>query len=62
MKEKVKNLKYQLNEEGIRNLPKKEFKVMILKMIQDLRNKMEARIKKIQEMFDKVLKELQNKL
>lgn len=61
MKEKVKNLKYQLNEEGIRNLPKKEFKVMILKMIQDLRNKMEARIKKIQEMFDKVLKELQNK-
>ena len=61
MKEKVKNLKYQLNEEGIRNLPRKEFKVMILKMIQDLRNKMEARIKKIQEMFDKVLKELQNK-
>ena len=49
------------NEEEIGNLPEKEFRVMIVKMIQNLRNRMEARIEKIQEMFNKDLEKLKNK-
>ena len=61
MKEHGKNLQDQINEEKIGNLPEKEFSVMIVKMIQNLGNRMEARIKKIQEMFNKDLEELKNK-
>ena len=42
-------------------LPEKEFKIMIVKMIQDLGNRMEAKIEKMQEMFTKNLKELKNR-
>ena len=34
---------------------------MIVKKIQNLRNRMEARIEKIQELFNKDLEELKNK-
>ena len=61
VKEQGKNLQDQINEEEIDNLPEKEFRVMIVKMIQNLRNRMAARIEKIQEMFNKVLEELKNK-
>ena len=43
------------------NLPEKEFRIMIVKMIQDLGRRMEAKIKKMQEMFNKDLEELKNK-
>ena len=43
----------------IGNLPEKEFRIMIVKMIQDLGQRMEAKIKKMQEMFNK--EELKNK-
>ena len=46
----------QLNEEEIGNLPEKEFRIMIWKMIPDLRKRMEAKIEKMQEMFTKDLK------
>ena len=49
MKEQGKNLQDQINEEEIGNLPEKEFRVMIAKMIQNLGNKMEAQIEKIRE-------------
>ena len=49
-------------KEEIRSLPEKEFRIMIVKMIQNLENKMEllvnsleTRIEKIQEMFNKDL-------
>ena len=45
----------------IGNLPQKEFRIMIVKMIQDLRIRMETKIEKIQEMFNKHLEELKNK-
>ena len=61
MKEQGKNLQDQINEEGIGNLPEKEFRVMIVKMIQNVGNRMEARIQNIQEMFNKDLEELKNK-
>ena len=55
----------QTKEEEIGNLPEKEFRIMIIKMIQSLKNKMElqvssleTRIEMIQEMFDKDLEEI----
>ena len=50
-KEQRKNLRDQMNEDKIGNLHEKEFRVMIVKMIQNLGNRME----KIQEMFKKDL-------
>ena len=47
MKKQGKNLQDQINEEEIGNLPEKEFRVMVVKMIQNLRNRMEAQIEKI---------------
>ena len=60
-KEQGKILQDQINEEEIGNLPEKEFRVMIVKMIQNLRNRMEAWIEKMQEMFNKHQEELKNK-
>ena len=51
IKEKVKTLEEQLSEEEIRNLPEKDFRVMLVKMIQDLENKLEAKIDKLEETF-----------
>ena len=61
MKEKDKTPENQLNEVEIGNLPEKQFRIMIVKMIQDLRKRMEAKIEKMQEMFNKDLEELKNK-
>ena len=61
MKEQGKNLQDQINEEEIGNLPEKKFRVTTVKMIQNLGNRMEAQIEKIQEMFNKDLEELKNK-
>ena len=61
MKEQDKPPEKQLNEVEIGNLPEKEFRIMIVKMIQDLRKRMEAKIEKMQEMFNKNLEELKNK-
>ena len=57
MKEQEKTPEKQLNEKEEGSLREKEFRVMIVKMIQNLGNKME----KIQEMFNKDLEELKNK-
>ena len=57
MKEQGKNLQDQINEEETGNLREKEFRVMIVKMIQNLGNRME----KIQETFNKDLEELKSK-
>ena len=61
MKEQDKTPGKQLNEVEIGNLPEKEFRIMIVTVIQDLRKRMEAKIEKMQEMFNKDLKELKNK-
>ena len=52
-----KTAEKQLNEVEISNILEKEFRIMIVKMIQDLRKTME----KMQEMFTKDLQELKNK-
>ena len=57
MKDQGKNQPDQTNEEEVGNLPEKEFRVMIVKMIPNLGNRME----KIQETFNKDLEELKSK-
>ena len=61
MKEQDKTPEKQLNEVELGNLPEKEFRIMIVKVIQDLGKRMEAKIEKMQEMFNKDLEELKNK-
>ena len=61
MKEQEKTSEKQVNEVEIGNLPEKEFRKMIVKMIQDLGKRMEVKIKKMQEMFNKDLEELMKK-
>ena len=61
MKEQDRTPEKQLNEVEIGNLPEKEFRIMIVKMIQDLGKRMEAKIEKMQEMINKDLEELKKK-
>ena len=56
MKEQDRNTEVQVNEEEIGKLPEKEFRIMMVKMIKNLENKME----KMQESINKDL-ELKNK-
>ena len=60
-KEQDKTPEKNQNEVEIGNLPEKEFQIMIVKMIQDLGKRMEAKIEKMQEMLNKDLEELRNK-
>ena len=57
IKEQPRNTQIQINEEEIGKLPEKEFRIMIVKMIKNLENK----IDKIQESINKELEELKNK-
>ena len=57
MKEQGKNPPDQINEKEIGSLPDREFRVMIVKMIQNLGNRMV----KIQETFIKDLEKLKSK-
>ena len=61
MKEQDRIPEKQLNEVKIGNLPEKEFRIITVKMIQDLGKRMEAKIEKMQEMLTKDLEELKNK-
>ena len=65
VKEHEKYPPNQTKEEEIGNLSEKEFRIMIIKMIQNLENKMElqinsleTKIEKMQEMFNKDLEEI----
>ena len=51
MKERTRNREVQINEEEIGKLPEKEFRIMTVKMIKNLENKME----KMQESINKDL-------
>ena len=57
MKEQGKNTPDQTNEEETGSLPEKEFRVILVKMIQKLGNRME----KVQETCNKDLEELKSK-
>ena len=53
MKEQNETPEKQLREVEIGNLLEKEFRIMIVKMIQDLQKRMDAKIETMQEMFTK---------
>ena len=57
MKEQTKNTEVQINEEETGKIPEKEFRIMTIKMIKNLENKME----KMLESIIKNLEELKNK-
>ena len=40
MKEQIRNTEVQINEEEIGKLPEKELRIVIVKMIKNLKNKM----------------------
>ena len=65
IKEHDKSPPNQTKEEEIGSLPEKDFRIMIVKMNQNLENKMElqinsleTRIEKMQKMFNKALEEI----
>ena len=69
VKEQDKCPPNQTKEEEIGNLPDKEFRIMIVKLIQNLEIKMEpqinsldTRIKKIQERYNKDLEEIKKSI
>ena len=51
----------KLNKLETDNLPEREFRIMIVTMIQDLGKRMKPKIERIQEMFTKDLGEVKNK-
>ena len=57
MKEQTRNRGVQINEEEIGKLPEKEFRIMIVKMMKNLENKIE----KMHESTNKDLEELKDK-
>ena len=57
MKYQTRNTEVQINEEEIVKLPEKEFRILIVKMIKTLENKME----KMQQSINKDLEEIKNK-
>ena len=59
-KEQDKTPQEQVSEVEIGNLLEKEFWVMIVKMIQELRKRMDAQSKKLQEVFNKELENIKN--
>ena len=57
MKQQSRNTEVQINQDEIGKIPEKQFRIMIVKMIENLENKME----KMQESINKDLEELKNK-
>ena len=57
MKGHTRNTEVQINEEETGKLPEKEFRIMMVKMIKNLKNKIE----KMQESINEDLEELKNK-
>ena len=55
MKEQIRNIEVQINEQEIGKLPEKEFRIMIVKMIKYLK------MEKMQKSINKDLEELKNK-
>ena len=57
MREKEKTPENQLSNEEILSLQEKDFRLSMLKMMQDIRNKLEAKMDNLQETLTK---EIQN--
>ena len=60
MKKQDKTPEKHLGEVEISKLHEKDFRVTTVRMIQDLGKKLEAKIEKLQEMFNKEIEDLKN--
>ena len=61
MREKGKTPENQLSNEEILSFQEKDFRLLMLKMMQDIRNKLEARIDNLQETMRKEIRDIQLK-
>lgn len=61
MKEQDKSPGEQLSDVEISNLPEKEFRIMRVRIIQDLGKRMKAQTEKIQGIFNKELEDFKSK-
>ena len=55
----IRNAGSQTKEEEIGNLPDKEFRIMIVKLIQNLETKMESQINSLETRIEKIYKSLE---
>ena len=54
MKEQTRNTEVQVNEEEIGKLPEKEFRIMTVKMMKKLENKMEKMLESINKDIEEI--------
>ena len=60
MREKEKNLEKQPSNEEILSLQEKDFRLLMLKMMQDIGNKLEAKMDNLQETLRKGIQDIQD--
>ena len=61
MKEKGKTPENQLSNEEILSLQEKDFRLLMLKMMQDIGNKLEAKMNNLQETLSKEIQDIELK-
>ena len=61
MREKEKNPENQLSDEEVLSLKEKDFRLLMLKMMQDIGNKLEANIYNLQQTLSKEIQDLKLK-
>ena len=61
MREKGKNPEKQLSEEDILSLQEEDFRLLMLKMMEDIGNKLEAKMDNLQEMSSKEIQDIELK-
>ena len=61
MREKGKPPENQLSEEEILRLLEKDFRLLMLKMMQDIGNKLEAKMENLQETLSKEIQDIKLK-
>ena len=61
MREKEKNPENQLSDEEILSLQEKDFRLLMLKMMQDIGNKLEAKMDNLQETVSKEIQDIKHK-
>ena len=61
MKEKEKNPENQLSDQEILSLQEKDFRLLMLKMMQDTGNKLEAKMDNLQETLSKEIQDIKLK-
>ena len=61
MREKEKNPEKQLSDQEILSLQEKDFRVLMIKMMQDIGNKLEAKMDNLQETLSKEIQDVKRK-